>query len=140
MPVKTFRKPYELEEGKALVWGFDHISGYFLQVYLDDKEERMRLLDQGNKIAGFSIAFEYLTYKAMVTLLEEYCPAALKDFEEHVNQKLESPLRGYKFNIENKYRNYENLTTRKQLFQFFDDIPFNYIVTNVDDFQVFPVC
>lgn len=130
--LQTFRKDYSLGKEKSLAWGFDRSGGYFIQIFFDENEDEMLDFDQGEKLSGFSIAQGHLTYDKMTELLGEHSERALSDFQKHIQIPFEFGFIGYKYNKNKKYEKHF-LQTHKDFFQFFDETPYGYTVTDIFD-------
>lgn len=130
--LRTFRKDYSLGKEKSLAWGFDRSGGYFIQVFFDEREEEMLDFDQSEKLSGFPLTQGYLTYGKMIELLGKYSEKALSDFQKHMETPLALDFIGYKYD-ENKKKTKEFLQTHKDFFQFFDETPYGYTVTDILD-------
>jgi len=130
------RKNYTLENEQSIAWGFDHLSGFFVQQF-DENEELLVGADHGDQIVGFSLYMKPLTYEKMVEVLSTHKPA-LKEFQTFIKKKFELPLTGYHYTSNNgRYTTSVTIESYGDLFRFIDkSSSYGFLLTNIFDVPV----
>lgn len=124
------RKNY-FNNGFSVAFGFDRMNGIFVQVF--DKDDELILdLDQSIVLTGLQFSSK-ISREKMIETLTKYSEEALKDFYEFENQPLSETLKGYAYNQDGKYEDYDILKTLGDWFKFFDKVENGFTLTDIFD-------
>lgn len=120
---------------KMIAFGFDHMSGVFLQVFDKHSDERiLQNLDQSLKLTGIDFA-KPLTRNLALSVLEESAPDVLKDFLDFLEEDLDYLRIGYILNEEQKYTADDKkfIKTYGDMVDFIDSVDKHFILTDSFD-------